>query len=874
MRFHRTKSKCNRCPLDEEVVQGKGLMQGIAFFGEAPGSKEVSLQEPFVGPAGTYFSWALKHAEIERSQVWVSNVVSCKIPGNDWDGFEGEEARNWCSFGFEEELRKLREQGVRVIVAFGGNVAHFFEIEGKISKVRGSVYERRGFYVIPTYHPSYFQRLSRKVGDNTVLDLKVAWISDLLKAKRISREGWVAPKEQFVLSPTPKEFEEWLDSCEGELLSVDIETTGFSVEHSGLVVVGFAKNSEEAIAIPFLDKGGKPYATNGTYEQFVELLNRAFQTHPLMFQNALFDVLYLRRKGFEISLRNVAHDTLILHHTIVPEQPHNLGYIVSMYGDTPYWKDALLERGGSILEMENDLLRRYNLRDCVVLHQILAPMLEDLRERDVEKIYYEEALPLLEPIGEMMETGLVLDRKKQKAVKVSYEESIERIEGSLRDGKILGWKIPGALNFSSGDDLAWLLYRRTAKKFKKLDELKEYEEESASGKVRSKKTKAYEKLLALKSIYEETPEFALPSGFRFQLTDSKKPSTNEQAVLSLTVAMAKRVKQIDNFKTTKEVHIQEKERLLRQINWLENFSELKHLKKIQSTYLDFPVELDGKVHTHLLIHGTKTGRLSSREPNFQNIPKERHEIRGMLRAEDGCTLVAADYANLEVLVLAYVSEDQPLIDLLEGGENMHDVNTKTLFGIDEDDPQWKAARAAAKVFMFGGISYGGGDREIFQKVQLKAPTLGLQLKDFVRAKNRWMAAHPAYKAWADRVKEEALRTRISTNFAGRKRELMGQDRDIEKQALNSPIQGGAASIINRATRRIFDKKRRGDSPLKWKLVLQIHDELILQVPDEASEIEGAKKLLSEEMSAPIEINGKFRVFPVDFEVGRYLSFED
>lgn len=236
----------------------------------------------------------------------------------------------------------------------------------------------------------------------------------------------------------------------------------------------------------------------------------------------------------------------------------------------------------------------------------------------------------------------------------------------------------------------------------------------------------------------------------------------------------------------------------------------------------------------------------------------------MFVAEEGYEFVSADYSNLEARVLAYVTEDEALIRLFEEGINLHDHNTEVLFHIEKGDPKWKVARAAAKIFMFGGISYGGGDREIYEKVTMEVPELGLTFAEYKEAKDSFMRAHPAYAKWAERVKRIGRETRTSTTFMGAKRFLTSNNiHDVEKQSLNNPIQGGAAHIINRAMVHIDDEIRERSLPML--LVLQVHDQLVYEVKEGLRE--DAIALLRREMEKPVEIGARTVTFPVDVEVG-------
>lgn len=249
--------------------------------------------------------------------------------------------------------------------------------------------------------------------------------------------------------------------------------------------------------------------------------------------------------------------------------------------------------------------------------------------------------------------------------------------------------------------------------------------------------------------------------------------------------------------------------------------------------------------------------------NCQNIPKKEIRARKPLVAPADHQIVALDYSNLEVWVLAYETEDPVLIEILESGKNVHDENTKTLFGLSPENRYWSVARRAAKIFFFGGIAYGGGDSEIHQKISLEVPELTLTLADYKRAKQNYENVHPAYTIWRDRTLQQVHAHRALTNAFGRTRIFYGNDRDIEKEALNFPIQSGAASVINRATIEIADRLRA--APWLGRLQAQIHDELRFEVPNDHTHelIELAKECMGQNIS----FYNRTVSFPVDVELG-------
>lgn len=866
--------------LEEEVhvpAVGPSGDAHLAIVGEAPGAEEVRKLEPFVGDAGQDLNWALAQATIYRPGVYMTNVIDVRPPGNDIKSELAMEAIRAQRDLFWREMRDIVfNKGVRVIMALGNTAVHAFGISGAISRLRGSVFEINldwpgpvtdpevepcHVVVIPSWHPSYFTR-QRRFGSNRgkgKIDEMAVWVHDFKKAKDIAVNGYVRPRENFTLEPTLEDFLDFADAVieKRQTLACDIETTGFNGAMNDVYVIGFATDAETGFSVPMLAEGGKSYWRPDQLPVVNQKLNEIFANCPLIFQNAPFDVNFLRDNGYDITMECVADDTLLVHHAVDPEQPHRLDYITSIYGVTPYWKDALAGREGTLATMPQLTLRRYNLRDCIVLWQVLPPMLEDLKKMESSyRVYREESLPLLEATSQMKRNGIYLNKEAQATVKKELAATVKRLDAELRQIADL----PPEFSLSSDTDLRLFLYGHKAKKYNKADEL----EKKKPG------TKVYEECRQMAAIVNNTHSIYHPPGFRPRTTkEAKVPQVDEQARLGLRVAAQNRLEELASFRRPTEKHAMERQTIERLLLWLEKYGEYAQATKLLSTYTDYKTGIDGRVHPTFLVHGTATGRFSSKNPNFQNLPKGNPIIRRMFTVEDeSWWIVSADYSNLEVAVLAYVSGDQRLIDIIEEGRNLHDENNRILFpDLTPDHPLWKAGRDAAKVFQFGGISYGGGPREIYEKVLLKAPKLRLTFADFKRALDRWMEEHPGYREWAEKQKHDVLDPkgpmyRKVMTFAGRMRRCYGSNRDIEKIALNTPIQGGAAHIINAATIRI-ERRLRG---MRSRLQAQIHDEI--RVEAHPRELDDVVALLREEMEKPVEINGVERRFRVDVEKGK------
>jgi DNA polymerase-1 len=325
-------------------------------------------------------------------------------------------------------------------------------------------------------------------------------------------------------------------------------------------------------------------------------------------------------------------------------------------------------------------------------------------------------------------------------------------------------------------------------------------------------------------------------------------------MLMLMRKSTERIELIDRFKRPTEEHLNEQCQLRRLVGFVTAFIQLNAKQKMISTYTSYPIGDDGRVHPSFLIHGTATGRLSCKEPNLQNQPDE---VRRIFMAEEGCLFVQADYSNLELRVLAYAANDPTLQAPFLEGKNVHDTNTRELFGVQPDEPSWKAFRRAAKVYIFGR-NYGGGLEGMYRRVTLEVPEANLSFARFKAVDERYREAHPGYTVWAETLRRDVLATRRGRNLFGRTRTFYGNDNDVVKEGLNHPIQSTAADIINPVTIALW---KRG-----LPLVCQVHDSLLFEVKE--ADVEEAKAVIRQEMERGFSLNGQSVAFPVDITVGR------
>ncbi|MBP5288241.1 MAG: DNA polymerase I [Clostridia bacterium] len=269
--------------------------------------------------------------------------------------------------------------------------------------------------------------------------------------------------------------------------------------------------------------------------------------------------------------------------------------------------------------------------------------------------------------------------------------------------------------------------------------------------------------------------------------------------------------------------------------------------KLYSTYvlgLLHEIAPDGRIHTVFHQTLTATGRLSSAEPNLQNIPVKTElgrEMRKFFIAPPGCVLADADYSQIELRLLAHVSGDETLIGFFKEGRDIHTRTASEIFHVPEEavTPEM---RKSAKAVNFG-IVYGIGEYSLGQ--DLGIPTY--LAKEYIAG---YFALFPGVKTYLEQVKAEAKEAGYVTTLFGRRRyipELSAPKKTLvafgERVAMNAPIQGTAADIIKIAMVRV--DRRLAEEGMKSRMILQVHDEIILECPEE--EAERAAALLSEEM---------------------------
>ena len=291
---------------------------------------------------------------------------------------------------------------------------------------------------------------------------------------------------------------------------------------------------------------------------------------------------------------------------------------------------------------------------------------------------------------------------------------------------------------------------------------------------------------------------------------------------------------------------------LRDYPLVEDILQYRAYQKLNSTYVEGLLKViaeDGRIHTRFNQTEARTGRLSSDNPNLQNIPI-RTELGSQLRAyfvaKPGCVLVDADYSQIELRILAHITGDEHMQQAFRSGEDIHRSTAAKIYNLPLDQVTPRL-RSSAKAINFG-IMYGKGAYSLSKDI-------GVTVKEADAFLKNYLSAFPSVSGYMDKTIADARACGYVSTLFGRRRalpELSSSNRNIrasgERMARNTPIQGTAADVIKLAMVRVWRRLR--DERMESRLILTVHDELIVEAPE--AEAEKAAQILREEMEGCVQ----------------------
>ena len=496
---------------------------------------------------------------------------------------------------------------------------------------------------------------------------------------------------------------------------------------------------------------------------------------------------YLALKPYDIQLNNMFFDIAIGEYLIDSKSSTSyecsdiaMKYLTKKIKS----KEELLGKGAKakkFSDLELEELSTYFGEILNIVYNVYPIMEKAFKEMDMEYLFYDVEMPLVEVLGSMEYEGMAVDKKQLEELGNKFKEIISNLEEEIFT--MAGEKF----NINSPKQLGVILFEK------------------------------------------------------LELPVIKKTKTG--------------------YSTNADVL----EKLRDKHEIIDKITEYRQIVKLNSTYVEglsnIINPISGRIHSSFNQTITTTGRISSTEPNLQNIPVKTEmgrEIRKVFIAKDNCKLVDADYSQVELRVLAHMSDDEHMIDAFQHNMDIHSKTASQIFGVDINDVT-SLQRSEAKAINFG-IVYGKTDFGLAQDLNIPVP----KAKAYIES---YFANYDKIKVFMDEAIKNATDKGYALTIFNRRRyipEINSSNFMVRNQgkrfAMNAPIQGSAADIIKIAMVNVFTRLK--DENLKSRLILQVHDELIVEALEE--EIDKVCSIVKEEMESAVNLQVHL---DVDLNVG-------
>ncbi len=548
-----------------------------------------------------------------------------------------------------------------------------------------------------------------------------------------------------------------IDLSKQKEICFDTETTGLDANEAELVGMSFSWKPGEAWYVPC---PANQEETKKILKHFEPLFND--ERKLWIGQNLKYDMLVLKWQGLE--LKGNIFDTMLAHYVIEPDGKRSMDVLSNQYlGYEPVHIDELIGKKGkgqgTMRDVEIEKIKDYAAEDADVTLQLKNIFLPKLKEKEVERVFYEVENPLVKVLTNMEFEGVKIDEGFLNDYSKQLEKDAKIAEDSVY--KQAGVKF----NLASPKQLGEVLFDKL-----QLD-------------PKAKKTK--------------TGQYATGEDVLLKL------ATKSPIVADILI--------------------------------------FRELTKLKSTYVDALPEMinskTGRVHTSYAQAVAVTGRLASNNPNLQNIPVRTERGREIRKAfiprDDKHVLLSADYSQIELRIVAAISNDPNMCKAFKMGTDIHTATAAKVYGIDEKDVT-KEMRYKAKSVNFG-IIYGQGAFGL-------ADNLGISRTEAKEIIDNYKKQFPGIQRYMDDTINFAREHGYVQTLMGRKRWL----KDInsanftvrgfaERNAINSPIQGTAADMIKLAMQKVYAAMQK--EKMKSKMILQVHDELVFDaLKSEAKEL--------------------------------------
>ena len=671
-----------------------------------------------------------------------------------------------------------------------------------------------------------------------------------------------------------------------EILSLDTETTSTSAIDAELVGLSFAVKEFEAFYVP----------VPAEREEALKIVNifKPLYEDPKILkvgQNLKYDLEVLI--NYNVQLQGPMWDTMIAHYLIQPELRHNMDFMAEIYLNyhTIHIEELIGKKGKNQLSMRDlkpDAIKDYACEDADITLQLKQKLEQELLNNKCDELFYNIEMPLMQVLAEMEINGVRINENSLKETSNIFNERLTELKQEI-------FEIAGEeFNISSPKQVGDIIFGKLkiidnpkkTKSWQYVTNEKELQSLIDSHEIVGKIIE-YRKLNSIltertkkKPTVQQMPDlFGLNTGAEnddvmkqsSHLEVSKQMNELEKEIFKLAGEKFKimspkqvgtilfdKMKIINNPKKTETWQYVTNEEILQQLKnkhkIVEKILSYRETEKLIGTYVDaLPTLVNkrtGHIHTSFNQTITATGRLSSSDPNLQNIPvrgEDGKEIRKVFVPEPGCLFFSADYSQIELRVMAHLSGDDNMINVFKEGKDLHAATAATIYKKDINevsrDERTKSKRANFGI-IYGITVFGLAER------------LGISRDESKQLIDGFFETFPKVKEYMEKAVATARQKEYVETLFGRRRylkDINSQNTTVrsfaERNAINAPIQGTAADIIKVAMIRIFQRFK--NEHIRSKMILQVHDELNFSVYPEEKEI--VKRIVLEEMQNAISL---------------------
>jgi len=828
-----------KCPRYNEAlahpcIPGRGPRDAdVVFVGRDPGQEEIKQGKCFIGPSGKLLKNLLRGSGLE-DRVYITNAVKCGLAGEDKE--PSKPLLRHCRKYLVKEIKIVKP---RLIIASGNAALETVLGKTGIMKLQNQTIYSSEFdcNVIPVVHPAYVLRNPSAIG------LLRSGFSSAVNELNKKKE-----KTKYLVAKNAKQASAFLRQlAQQDAFAFDVETTGKNYLTSNILCVQFTWKFKTGVTIP--------WELIEDSETNTKLLKHALEGPAVkVAQNLKFDIQFLWKYGFEV--KGPHFDTMLAHSLLDDNAfEHNLNSLVLKYLPMgAYWskldrfkEEYCKEHGIKDTEFSYDLippkvLYEYGAGDTDATYRLFRLFADLLKEEKQHKFFYRYTMPFTPVLAEMEYRGIKVKRDKIKVMINDCEKEIEDLTALIKKDPLTKryetWKTKHTWKTKTltAWKKSWTEGKTTQARF---PEFKDYvAHRKSTGKKLVKHEFNASSSTQLKELFFEMLKLE-----PIKMTKNKsnpQPAADKQVMAILA----------DDY----------------DIELAGLLAKRNKVTKFVSAFLKPTYEksaIDGRIHTTYVQSDVKTGRLSSRDPNMQNLPKDQKAFRRCFVADKGFHIVKADLGQAEFRVWASASGDKQMIRDIEKGLDIHRKTAAAVFGAKELEDVTKEQRQSAKAAVFG-MMYGIGLKKLCKDQKITEKQGKALLETF--GKN-----YPQAMAYIEGLVAHAHKHHYCLSWMGRKRRLPNinskdDEGKSERQARNSPIQAAASDMNNAYMVAILNHARR--EGIEVYPAMTTHDENALQVK------KGSVGKVIEIMEYELNnlFKGKFHCPMVfDYKVGRSIQ---